>query len=297
MYRRHVWGTALLFALCLAHPAGAQNPLALHYAPSGEFAVAYRDMGSGDRPLVLVHGWACDHTFWRYQMPFFAARGRVIALDLPGHGWSTKPKVPYTQEIFVESLRAVLDTAEVSQAVLAGHSMGGGICRAFALRYPHRVAGIVLVDPAIIRVPEDLQKRKEMSHLLETVAASLAPGPDSRERVQAFIEGMFVPETPAPVRRLVLEKMLGTAPYVRDSAMEYFLRLPLWEGSRPVYAPTLGIFGAESARAEGPEFESDLHRLFPHLTYEVWPGVSHFYMLEVPDRLNERLETFLATLH
>ena len=53
---------------------------------------------------------------------------------------------------------------------------------------------------------------------------------------------------------------------------------------------------AESARAEGPEFESDLHRLFPHLTYEVWPGVSHFYMLEVPDRLNERLETFLATL-
>lgn len=297
MFRKKLWGGVLLCALLLAVPAaGAQNPLVPHYAPAGDFAVAYRDLGSGDRPLVLVHGWTCDHTFWRYQIPFFARQGRVIALDLPGHGWSTKPKVAYTQDAFVESLRAVLDAAGVSRAVLAGHSMGGAICRSFALRYPHRVAGIVLVDPALIRVPEDFQKRREMAHMLETVAASLAPGPDYQERVRSFIEGMFVPETPETVRRLVLEKMMGTAPYVRDSSMEYFLRLPLWEGQRPVYAPTLAIFGAESARSEGPDFESDLRRLFPHLTYEIWPGVSHFYMLEVPDRLNDRMAAFLKDL-
>jgi pimeloyl-ACP methyl ester carboxylesterase len=286
----------LLFALFFAVPAGAQDSLALHYAPAGEFAVAYRDLGSGDRPLVLVHGWACDHTFWRYQIPFLARQGRVIALDLPGHGWSTKPKVSYTPEVFVEALRAVMDDAGVSQGVLVGHSMGGALCRTFAQRYPHRVAGLVLADPALVRAPADPQKREEFAQMMKGLVTSLTTGPEARDNVRSFIEGMFVPETPEAVRRLVLDKMLGTAPYVRDSAMVNFLHLPTREEGLPTYVPTLALFGAETVRAEGEGLEEDLRRLFPHLTYEVWPGVSHFYMLEAPDRLNDRLAAFAASL-
>src|SRR5687767_3287453 len=53
--------------------------------------VRYESFGEGREAIVFVHGWAGDTSVWRYQVPEFAKRARVIALDLPGHGASDKP--------------------------------------------------------------------------------------------------------------------------------------------------------------------------------------------------------------
>src|SRR5437773_10508128 len=54
--------------------------------------IHYVNYGKGSEALVLIHGWTCNIDNWRDNMPEFAKRNRVIAIDLPGHGQSDKPE-------------------------------------------------------------------------------------------------------------------------------------------------------------------------------------------------------------
>src|SRR3990170_4498714 len=87
----------------------------------------YLDTGSGDRPLVFIHGWCCDHTYWRDQTTEFARRHRVIAVDLRGHGQSDKPDQDYTIGGFADDVAWLIRRLDLDRPVLVGHSMGGVI--------------------------------------------------------------------------------------------------------------------------------------------------------------------------
>src|SRR5215470_6980900 len=131
----------LLLLLSLLAAACASSPQAFHPATLGEapllFAtidghrVAYRAAGRGGPALVFVHGWACDMTSWKYQVPAFAKTHRVIAIDLPGHGLSDKPDIAYSMDLFARAVDAVLAADGVRRAVLVGHSMGTMVVRQF----------------------------------------------------------------------------------------------------------------------------------------------------------------------
>jgi pimeloyl-ACP methyl ester carboxylesterase len=81
--------------------------------------------------------------FWRYQVPAFEGKIRMIVVDLPGHGESDKPKVDYTPDLFAKSVDAVLTEAGVKKVVLAGHSMGTPVVRQYARLYPKKTAGLI----------------------------------------------------------------------------------------------------------------------------------------------------------
>src|SRR5262249_16564369 len=94
---------ALLASACAKKkPAGVHEAATLEAAPSlyatlDGLRVHYKLVGHGHAtPIVFVHGWTCDMSSWTKQVPFFAESGRVVALDLPGHGGSDKPEIPYT---------------------------------------------------------------------------------------------------------------------------------------------------------------------------------------------------------
>src|ERR1700676_3504702 len=64
--------------------------------------------GRGTKTIVFVHGWTCDESSWREQVPYFEKNYRVITLDLPGHGKSGSPsKGPLTMDLFARSIEAV----------------------------------------------------------------------------------------------------------------------------------------------------------------------------------------------
>jgi pimeloyl-ACP methyl ester carboxylesterase len=94
--------------------------------------IHYKSWGKGKDALVLVHGWGCNLNHWRDQIPDFAKRNRVIALDLPGHGESDKPQqLSYTMDLFANAIDAVMRDAKVEHAVVMGHSMGTPVARQF----------------------------------------------------------------------------------------------------------------------------------------------------------------------
>jgi pyruvate dehydrogenase E2 component (dihydrolipoamide acetyltransferase) len=109
----------------------------------------YLVLGEGDGvPVVLLHGFGADLNTWMFTQPALAEGRRVIALDLPGHGGSAKQVDHADAESLAALIGYALDALGIKRAHLVGHSMGGGIAIAFALRQPERVATLTLVASA-----------------------------------------------------------------------------------------------------------------------------------------------------
>lgn len=107
------------------------------------------EAGRGDRvAVVMLHGWGgCAYSF-RHLLPGLASAGlRAIALDLLGHGASTRPAdaATYERDRMVAHLRSVLDAASVGRAVLVGQSLGGALTLDLARADPARFPAALLL--------------------------------------------------------------------------------------------------------------------------------------------------------
>jgi pyruvate dehydrogenase E2 component (dihydrolipoamide acetyltransferase) len=109
------------------------------------------DQGEGGPPLILVHGYLMSSYMWRSNVDALSVDRRVIALCLPGFGWSDVGTGPY--DVATQSTRVLglLDALGIEEAHLAGHSMGGAICLWLARHRPERVRGLVLVNALAIK--------------------------------------------------------------------------------------------------------------------------------------------------
>lgn len=103
----------------------------------------YNEYGEGPA-LVLLHGNGESCDYFEHQIPFFASRFRVIALDTRGHGQSPRGEKPFTIKQFAEDLHDFMDEKGIEKAILLGFSDGGNIALEFALKYPERVEKLIL---------------------------------------------------------------------------------------------------------------------------------------------------------
>jgi 3-oxoadipate enol-lactonase len=103
------------------------------------------ERGSG-APVVLVHGLGgTARDIWKYQLPELAAEFRAVAFDLRGSGASDVTPGPYTIDLFVEDLRALVEALDLGRVALVGHSMGGAITLAYAARFRDDVSAVVAI--------------------------------------------------------------------------------------------------------------------------------------------------------
>jgi pimeloyl-ACP methyl ester carboxylesterase len=115
-------------------------------------AVSYREANSAATnalPLVLLHGIGSGAASWVQQFETLGDTRRVIAWDAPGYGASTPvtPESPAAAD-YAAVLNEWLDALAIERCVLLGHSLGAIIAGAFAVTYPRRVAGLLLLSPA-----------------------------------------------------------------------------------------------------------------------------------------------------
>jgi pimeloyl-ACP methyl ester carboxylesterase len=108
------------------------------------------ELGDGP-PLVLVHGFMDNAALWAPILSALAARHRVIAVDLPGHGLANPFDYAEAdlQDVARTFVREVLDALELESAALVGSSLGGFVCTVFALDAPTRVTSLVLVGAPV----------------------------------------------------------------------------------------------------------------------------------------------------
>jgi len=125
-------------------------------SPHGNYQIHYVEMGSGNRHVLLVHGYASSTYSWRKMMQSLAKAGyHVWALDLLGFGRSDKPEhFSYSLEAYVEQVRRFIRDKQLSGVNIIGHSMGGAISLGVVMREPKVANALVIVD--CLGYPQDV---------------------------------------------------------------------------------------------------------------------------------------------
>lgn len=124
--------------------------------------IFYKDWGPRDgQPIVFSHGWPLSSDAWDAQMLFFGQRGyRVIAHDRRGHGRSDQPWDGNDMDQYADDLAELIETLDLKDAVLIGHSTGGGEAARYVGRHgSRRVAKLVLVGavpPLMLKTADNL---------------------------------------------------------------------------------------------------------------------------------------------
>jgi non-heme chloroperoxidase len=108
--------------------------------------IYYKDWGTG-QPIVFSHGWPLNADAWDEQLVFLASNGyRAIAHDRRGHGRSSQPWSGNEMDTYADDLATLIETLDLKDVVLVGHSTGGGEVTRYIGRYgTNRVAKAVLV--------------------------------------------------------------------------------------------------------------------------------------------------------
>ena len=229
--------------------------------------------------IVFIHGWTCNADFWKDNTNAFPSY-RVIAIDLPGHGQSDKPKVNYSMDYFARSVDAVMKEAGVGKAVLVGHSMGMPVARQYYRLHPKRTLGIVNVDGALKSFFPKAMADKFVGDLKSNY----------KENAPKFVDGMAnVIKDPA-LRKYVRDTMLSAPDYVAISAMEGMADEKIWTDDT-INVPVLAIL------APSPFWPANVKEVFtaiaPKMDFQMWSGVSHFLQMEKPKEFNDQVAVFI----
>jgi pimeloyl-ACP methyl ester carboxylesterase len=245
--------------------------------------LTYEQAGTGEPPMVFVHGWSGDHTYFAPQVEHFQRTHRVIAVDLRGHGESGKPEQEYAMAAFADDLAWLCGQLGVRKPVVVGHSMGGNIALELAARHPEVPGAIVAVDAPIV-------PPAAIRDALGGLAAGLR-SPGFREAARGFVEILFLPsDDPGLKTRVVAGGIASLPQHVLASAMEQIAGHDTAAAAAACAVPTL-LINATAPLADVGRFRE----LCPQLVVGQTVGAGHFTQLIVPDQVNAMIARFLAT--
>jgi pyruvate dehydrogenase E2 component (dihydrolipoyllysine-residue acetyltransferase) len=251
---------------------------------AGGKSIQYLIVGEGEGdPLVLLHGFGGDINIWVFNQETLAAEHTVYALDLPGHGASTKDVGDGDLGYFVGVLVDFLDAVGVEKAHLVGHSMGGAIAGAFAQAHPDRVASLILIASA------GLGEEINEEYIEGFIAAN-------RRREMKNTLGMLFANPDLVTRQLVQDVMKFKRLDGVDEALRKVADKTFPDGKQvdvpdlsELSVPILAIWGSE----DGIVPVSHSENLPENASVEVLEDTGHMPQMEAAGKVNRLIGEFL----
>lgn len=264
--------------------------------------VNYVDVGPRRRtkqaPILFVHGLSGCWQNWLENIPHFAARHRVIALDLPGFGASPMPRWEVEIPAYGRLINDFCTALELDACVLVGNSMGGFIAAEAAINYPGQVSRLVLVSAAGIS-----QTSVRRHPVMAFARMASAAGPSmlesahrsvSRPGLRQLSYGMVF-RYPNRLRpELLFEQHVngvGRPGFI--PALSALLPYDFRDRLPQISKPTLIVWGRNDQivpPADADEFE----RLIPGSRKVMFERTGHVPQMERPARFNRVLEEFIS---
>lgn len=250
---------------------------ALHYVEAGQGPV-----------LLLIHGSLCDLRYWRWQMPAFSRRFRVIAPSLRGY-WPrafTEADPNFNVRRHAADLASLLDESRAGSPVhVLGHSRGARVALELALLEPGRIASLTLADPGLRTTPPsarpDFQKQ---------VAESLAQG-DEEAALAAFVDTVNGPGTWRRMTGWFKDMVRDNAGTLLSQAAEAG-QIFEPERARALDCPVM-LLGGEHSPPRYAQAMDALQAVLPHARRDIVPKAAHGMNLGNAPYFNARIERFL----
>jgi pimeloyl-ACP methyl ester carboxylesterase len=237
--------------------------------------INYEAHGEGDLALVFIHGWSCDLTYWREQIPHFSSKYKVVLIDLGGHGDSGQNRERWTMDAFGEDVAAVVKHLGLEKIVLIGHSMGGPVIIEAAQRLPGQVIGLVGADTY-----GDLTYERTSEQVEEMLKPAIE---DFRGTVTPIVKSMFTPDSDSSLSQAIVEDMASAPPSIAIDAARHMYG---WKPVQEVPELTIPIATINNAGNQVNEETIAHFGIEPHYI----AGVGHFLMMEDPLTFNQKLE-------
>lgn len=226
--------------------------------------------------IIFVHGAGGTWKNWAYQLSGIEGYN-LIALDLPGHGRSEGSPADVIKN-YSEFIGSFVKALNITQFIIAGHSMGGAIGMEFALTYPDALIGLIIVDSgARLRVnPKTLEVLSRGVHPIENIHYSYSRDISEVVLKQAVEEMRKIP----------------TGVFLADfKACDGFNIL---DRVKTINLPALVICGEDDQMTPVKYSEFLAHEL-PQATISIIKSAGHMAMLEQPNLVNKSIQQFLET--
>ena len=264
--------------------------------------IAYREAGEGPT-ILLIHGMAGSSRTWRAVMPLLAARCRVIAPDLLGHGESVSTAGDYSLGGFAAMLRDLLAALDVERATVVGQSLGGGVAMQLAYQHPECVERLVLVSSGGLGREVSPVLRGFAFPGVEYLGPIVFPGfvRDLGDKVSRTASRFGIR---APRAAEMWDAYTSLTDAAHRDAFIRTLRGVISPGGQAVSAgdrlslaalvPTLIVWGDADPIIPVSHAHA-AHAAIPGSRLEILSGVGHFPQAEEPHRLVALVEDFLTT--
>ena len=237
------------------------------------------------RPVILMHGWGCNHTTVASIASILEPGLRVFSLDLPGHGKTPEPPAIWGVEEYTRLVEKFIAALGLKNVTLIGHSFGGRISLLLSSRNDY-VKNVVLVDAAGIKNPLPLKKRlRIMTYKL--VKKTFTPirlicGKEQGEKIVNTIRGKFGSadyRNASPMMRAILSKCVNEdLKHVMPS----------------IKSPTLLIWGADDTATPLSDAKT-MERLIPDAGLVSFEGCGHYSFLDNPGGFRAVMREFFKS--
>lgn len=307
-----IYGVAVLAVLALITQGGVFALQRIYPQQGGSIGVAGArlnvvDLGPRDAagpPVVIIHGASSNLESMRPLADLLAKHHRVILIDRPGHGWSTRDELKNsTPAIQARMTDEALEKLRIGSAIVVVHSLAGALGARLALDYPRRVAGLVMLAPVAYPWPGGVGWYNK-------VATTPVIGPLLAYTITLPL-GLILAE---PGARSVFAPQIMPSGFVGNSATPLLLRpreflANAWDlvtlkaavaDQAPRYgtinAPVVVITGDTDTTVSPNIHSRRLAAAVPNAKLIVLPGVGHMVQYAAPELVVHEIEAMIAGL-
>jgi non-heme chloroperoxidase len=258
----------------------------------------YKEWGSG-QPIVFSHGWPLNSDAFEDQMFYLASRGyRCIAADRRGHGRSSQPWTGTTMDQYADDLNDLIEKTFAKDAILVGHSTGGGeVVRYIGRHGTKRVSKVVLISA----VPPLMLKTQANPGGLPIEAFDQLRAAIIADRSQFFKDlsmqfygynrpGAKVSEG---IRDNFWHQGMMASFEAAYNCVKVFSETDLTEDLKKIDVPTLILHGSDDQIVPIADSAMLSSKIIKNATLKVYPGAPHGMCTTHKQQVNEDILAFI----
>ncbi len=290
-WRRGVSVCMLLIAATMA-AAGEKDPAPVVKSIQLPNRLKLEYVEHGDRagiPVILLHGYTDSWHSYELVLPHLPKSMRAFAISQRGHGDSERPAAGYHPRDFAADVAAFMDAFKLQRAVIVGHSMGSYIAQCFAMNYPERTLGVVLVGSFTT-----LQNDKGIQEFWSMGVSKLEDPVDPNFALE-FQKSTLALPVPQRYLDTVVQESLKLPAHIWKAVFKGLMDADLSNELGKIKSPSLIIWGDKDAYFLRDQQDA-LAAGIANSKLVIYSGVGHSVHWEAPKRFADDLVTFVETL-